>query len=274
MEEVKDVSRSNIEMNGEERPGADPTQSACCFCNKCCCGIRLLTAVKIIALYGIALWSALTINMIISLSYAGGSDWMPGSKAKYVSIAHFLGFSVEALGAIAAICSSYSKQLVGARYVYLKVVSIFVVHIANVILLIMKPKVLEVDGSDYATMVAGIVVWALVDLYFILILRSYGLKPTHVHRDIDLRASRDMPVIIQYGQQQTYPTFTAQQMVTQIPTGVPVMPPVQQQYPPAAAVYPQMQYQNGGTQIMRPISAVRPGKAEACENAAVFKRKG
>jgi len=165
---------SNADISNIAQP--QPEQRTC-YCGKCCCGIYLRTATKIIAYYGIILWASFAFIFVFAVSYAGGSSWMPGYKEKYLSIFSFLGYSVEALGAITTILSGYEKKFVLARYTWLKIISLVLIMTSNISKLIIQPLYLKIGSTSLVSQIIGFIVWACLDIYFIFILRSYGLEP-------------------------------------------------------------------------------------------------
>ncbi len=101
---------------------------------------------------------------------------MPGSHEKYISLLTFLGYTCDALGGITTIRSGYSKGFVLNRYVYLKAAAIVLIQGGNVGSVISQPLVLEISQGNYAAFIVGFVLWAMLDTYFMFILRSYGAE--------------------------------------------------------------------------------------------------
>ena len=184
MEADREASRSNVEMTTEmPQRGAAPAPAPYprdlasyetnCSCSSCCCCIRLETAAKIISYYGIVLWCVFGVNMVVTLSLYGGSEWAPSAVYKYVTIIPFIGCSIEALANITIIRNSYSKAFIGVYYIWLKSASIFLVQVGNFAALVAQKKVLDIAGGTVGGSAIGFLLWAMLDIYFILIMKSY-----------------------------------------------------------------------------------------------------
>eukprot|EP00826_Nyctotherus_ovalis_P040640 TRINITY_DN4024_c0_g1_i6.p1 TRINITY_DN4024_c0_g1~~TRINITY_DN4024_c0_g1_i6.p1 ORF type:complete len:262 (-),score=34.09 TRINITY_DN4024_c0_g1_i6:149-934(-) len=165
----RDVNTSSIE------PVRAPPRA--CYCSFCCCGIRLIIATKIIIYYGIIAWICFAFVFVYTVSSTGGTNWVPGYGQKYLSISCFLGYSMEALGGLTTILSKYSKEFVLTRYTWLKICSLILTQITNIGKLISQPLYLDINKGSLISQIFGFILWAALDIYFILLLRSYGLEP-------------------------------------------------------------------------------------------------
>jgi len=180
-----DPSKTSVQTNpanslpeSHQFPHQDSiSNSQSCICSHfCCCGISLLSGTKFIVYYSIIAWVCFGISLIATLSKQGGTDWMPGYKEKYLSLLTFIGYSIEALGALTAWRSNFSKIFIGKWHVFLKIGGLVVVQAGNIGTLITQPLLIEISGGGYTIFVIGIIIWISLDIYFICILRSYFLE--------------------------------------------------------------------------------------------------
>jgi hypothetical protein len=164
-------------QSNDEYPG----DKACCYCSYCCCccccRITLRNMASIICIYDIVVWGSTIINFLVALSSAGGSEWMPGHQAKYLSLLSLAGSSCSALGAITTLGSSMSRKYVGNRYLYLKIIGVCLYQLANIISVATLKQVRPTEGVEVAGYVIAIILWVLLDFLFLMMLRSYSLEP-------------------------------------------------------------------------------------------------
>ena len=147
------------------------------YCRQCLCCISLRTAVKVIFCLYIFEWAGTAVTTFYTLSYAGGSNWTPGNNWKYFSLLTYLGTMIGGLGLTTAVWTSYNKQFMGREMIYLKLAGHAVTLIGNIISLAIIPKVLPMRRPDFSMLVVAIIIWLLVELYFVLILKSFSVEP-------------------------------------------------------------------------------------------------
>ncbi len=163
-----------------------------------------------VAIFDLAVWAALCITMIVSLSMSGGSSFMPGKSLKYVMIMCFFGASFAAAGAVVVTRTYYSKVFVGMRYVYLKIVSICFIQLSNIIRIAAEPSVMPTSSKTTGVDSVLIILWAALDIYFVFALRSYAaeIEPPSVEvQEFNMVNVQVAPPPVQY----YYPRGTAAQ---------------------------------------------------------------
>lgn len=208
----QNISQQNLDNNNKYN-------KECCYCDHfcCCCDIKLITATKIIAIWDIVVWTAMTINFMCTLPYSGGSNWMPGHIGKYIATFSLLGCSLNALGAITTYRSNFSKKFIGEFFIYMKIAYIFLLQIGNIIALAVQPSVLNQNtGIGYE--IFGILVWIFLDVYFLFILRSYSKQQEPIGNN-DLYAPNRVP---QYYPQQQQLSYYPQPPIQNIERTLPI----------------------------------------------------